>query len=162
MNATWSWRLAIAGAWLLVAGASARLGAAMTAAREEAGRAWPSGSVGGPVSSPARPADVVLAALADTIVARDPFALAVQLSPATLAPAPGPMPMRPPVPVARPRIVAIVGPPWRALVAVAGAPPREVATGDSVAGHVVRRITAAAVLLRGRDSTITLGLGVTP
>jgi hypothetical protein len=100
------------------------------------------------------------ASLVDSIVAHDPFGLFMEsadASPATTTPMPF---SRPPMPSATPRVQAVVGPPWRALLSAPGVgTAREVATGDSAFGYVVTRISATAVRLRGRDTLITLTPG---
>jgi hypothetical protein len=72
-------------------------------------------------------------------------------------------PVPPPyaAPKARTRLSAIVGPPWRAIIALDGPQPtnRTVEVGDTVLGARVMRISMDAVALRAGGTTVTRALG---
>jgi hypothetical protein len=101
--------------------------------------------------------------LLDTILVRNPFALPTG---AEADPAPSMIPsglstVRPVAPP--PRVHAILGPPWVAVLSSPLHPHTEqVAVRDSAFGFRVVRITPHTVTLRGRDTTFDVHVDAAP
>lgn len=114
----------------------------------------------------ALPAAIPRAGVANGIVMRNPFRLDRRQAPlphstAPLAGMTTPPPPPPSLPKPQLRVNGILGgPPWEALLE--GVPGREgsvlVRAGDTLDGLRIHRLTGDSVVVRGRDTTWTLGV----
>lgn len=154
------WSLVLGSAWLFALTGAASLARSVYAASRGL---RPGAEKVTPVELPPSSANwVVTDALVDSIIERDPFMLQASddLVGGPLLSAVGqtrPMPSAPPV-----RVLAIVGPPWRALLAMSSGEPQQVAPGDSAFGLLVQSVSGRTVKLKSRDSLIVLSMGSMP
>lgn len=154
------WTLVLGSAWLFALTGAVSLGRAVYSASR--GPRQVAEKLASVELLPAQVHWDVTDALVDSIIDRDPFMLQASDElvggPSLNAVGqPRPMPSAPPI-----RVQAIVGPPWRALVAISSAEPQQVAPGDSAFGWLVQSVNGTTVKLKGRDSLLVLSLRSMP